>query len=256
MRGFKFLTPFCSTLPGRAIAQLLAHKLIPMIVDLSANPETSESDWFLRSVYRFLDDNTEMQRVRAKQAKFFHAYDADDVCTPEGLFRIPMDEGAEAFPPHMVEIMKDTLREAFNESYDLITPTWKQVEDMLLNQFDETVRSETSQSEEGGDAEVVNFQRKIIPMDALNLAFEDSRERRRRNRAGRKKQELIVVATFVDKVPNLGGLARTSEIFAAEKLVVPDLKTTKMDNFKSLSVGAGDWIDIEECKEEVGLLVY
>jgi hypothetical protein len=33
--------------------------------------------------------------------------------------------------------------------------------------------------------------------------------------------------------------------------VIPDLRVTKMDNFKSLSVGAGDWIEIEECKEEV-----
>jgi hypothetical protein len=30
-----------------------------------------------------------------------------------------------------------------------------------------------------------------------------------------------------------------------------DKSVTKMDNFKSLSVGAGDWIDIEEVKEDV-----
>jgi tRNA guanosine-2'-O-methyltransferase len=101
------------------------------------------------------------------------------------------------------------------------------------------------------DSDVVNFQRKIIPLDALNLALEELREKRLRNSAGRKKQELIVCATLVDKVPNLGGLARTAEIFAADRLVIPDLRVAKMDNFKSISVGAGDWIEIEECKEEV-----
>jgi tRNA guanosine-2'-O-methyltransferase len=101
------------------------------------------------------------------------------------------------------------------------------------------------------DSDVVNFQRKIIPLDALNLALEELREKRLRNSAGRKKQELIVCATLVDKVPNLGGLARTAEIFAADRLVIPDLRVSKMDNFKSISVGAGDWIEIEECKEEV-----
>jgi tRNA G18 (ribose-2'-O)-methylase SpoU len=104
-------------------------------------------------------------------------------------------------------------------------------------------------AKEGSD--VVNFQRKIIPLDALNLALEELREKRLRNSAGRKKQELIVCATLVDKVPNLGGLARTSEIFAADRLVIPDLRVAKMDNFKSICVGAGDWIEIEECKEEV-----
>ena len=68
---------------------------------------------------------------------------------------------------------------------------------------------------------------------------------------GTHKQPLIVCATLVDKIPNLGGLARTSEIFAAQKLVIPDRSVVKMDNFQSLSVGAADWIDIEEVKEEV-----
>jgi hypothetical protein len=49
----------------------------------------------------------------------------------------------------------------------------------------------------------------------------------------------------------LGGLARTSEIFAAQSLIVPDLSVTKMDIFQSISVGAADWIDIQEVKEEV-----
>ena len=69
--------------------------------------------------------------------------------------------------------------------------------------------------------------------------------------AGNRKQELIVCASLVDKAPNLGGLARTAEIFSANRLVIPDKSVCKMDNFKSLSVGAGDWIDIEEVKEEV-----
>jgi tRNA guanosine-2'-O-methyltransferase len=56
---------------------------------------------------------------------------------------------------------------------------------------------------------------------------------------------------LVDKIPNLGGLARTSEIFAAQSLIVPDLSVTKMDIFQSISVGAADWIDIQEVKEEV-----
>ena len=102
----------------------------------------------------------------------------------------------------------------------------------------------------------MNFQRKIIPLDSLNLAMEDLREKRIRNAAGNRKQQLIVCATLIDKVPNLGGLARTAEIFSASQLVIPDIGVCKMDNFKSLSVGAGDWIDIEEVKEAVSHISF
>ena len=43
-----------------------------------------------------------------------------------------------------------------------------------------------------------------------------------------------MVASLVDKLPNLGGLARTSEIFAVEKLVVSSLRCRSEQVFKSV----------------------
>ena len=60
---------------------------------------------------------------------------------------------------------------------------------------------------------------------------------------------------MIDKLPNVAGLARTVEIFAADRLVVPDKSLCKMDEFQSISVGAGDWIDIEQVRPEVSALV-
>ena len=130
---------------------------------------------------------------------------------------------------------------------------WKQVDEMVKAQGTAAGDDEPSDASAGVNDMIANFQRKIIPLDELNVAMEGMRERRLRNVAGIKKQDLIVCASLIDKVPNLGGLARTAEIFAAEKLIIPDIKVCKMDNFVSLSVTAGDWIDIEECKEEVSL---
>lgn len=45
-----------------------------------------------------------------------------------------------------------------------------------------------------------------------------------RDAAGRACQPLIVVASFIDKATNLGGLTRTCEIFSAESLVIGDEK--------------------------------
>ena len=239
--------PWLSSTQGfsRAIAQLLVHALIPLISDVKNN-EMSEgdSDWFLHRMFNFLDNNREMSRLRVKQAKFFEGYSVEDMCTPEGVLSISTDEGNEADPTHMVEAIKETLIEVYKESHGDDAPAWKQVENMLQSKAGELVSSAEDSSE-------VNFQRKIIPLDALNLAMEDMRERKLRNIAGRKRQQLIVCASLVDKIPNLGGLARTAEIFAADRLIIPDLNVCKMDNFKAISVGAGDWIEMEECREEV-----
>jgi hypothetical protein len=244
--------PWLSSTQGfsRAIAQLLVHALIPLVLNVDdENESLADSDWFLRLVYRFLNENREMTRLRTKQIKFFESYSVEEMCTPVGVLSIQVDEGDEADPVHLVDAMKETLQEVYSEAHESDKPDWKQVEEML-------------QSQKGPDTEVtpdesnslVNFQRKIIPLDSLNLAMEDLREKRVRNAAGHRKQQLIVCASLVDKVPNLGGLARTAEIFSANRLVIPDMTVCKMDNFKSLSVGAGDWIDIEEVREEVGAI--
>ena len=246
------VVPWLSSTQGfsRAIAQLLAHKLIPLVVDV-ANPPASEIEdgqWYLRSLFRFLDENPEMKRLRKKQEHFFERYEVDSVCTPEGLFAMPVDEGQEANPVHMIEVIKECLQEVYDDANIDRAPLWRQIE--VATSLDCTQKGSPLASTVDDDGDV-NFQRKIIPIDELNLAMDDIRDQKHRNRMGRRKQNLIVCATLIDKVPNLGGLARTSEIFAAHKLIVPDIQITKMDNFKNLCVGAGDWIDIEECKEQV-----
>lgn len=242
--------PWLSSTQGftRAIAQLLAYKLIPLVIDVDADSPEEDSNWYLRSQYRFLEENTEMKRLRNKQSKFFEGYEVDSVCTPEGVFAIPVDEGFEADPVHMVDVIKDCLEDVYNESHIDDAPAWKQLE-IHASQTTNSSEQQVAVSETTD----VSFQREIIPLDALNLELEGLREKRMRNAAGCKKQNLIVCASLIDKVPNLGGLARTSEIFTADRLIVPDIKVTKMDNFKSLCAGAQDWIEIEECKEQVCL---
>ena len=60
------------------------------------------------------------------------------------------------------------------------------------------------------------------------------------------KQSLVVVASLLDKIPNLGGLARTSEIFGASKLIIPNKKVLENKLFQTVSVTAEKWIDIDE----------
>jgi len=253
------VVPWLSSTQGfsRAIAQLIVYQLIPRIISIESNSNTTNSvtksarisldnDWYLKSTYNFLDQNREMKRLRNKQTKFFERYDCELMCTPEGIFSIKVDEAQEADAVHVIDAMKEALRSTYDEAHEADAPSWKHVEELMVGAGDV----------EGGEASdeisdiASTVQRKIIPLDSLNLALEDLREQRLSNARGAHKQNLIVCASLVDKVPNLAGLARTCEIFAAQSLVLPDLSLSKMDNFQSISVGAADWIDMEEVKEE------
>ncbi|KAK3700694.1 hypothetical protein QZH41_015635 [Actinostola sp. cb2023] len=59
---------------------------------------------------------------------------------------------------------------------------------------------------------------------------------------------LIVVASLIDKAPNLGGLCRTSEIFGVRKLVLGSNEMLKDQNFKKLSVSSSKWVDVEQVR--------
>ena len=60
---------------------------------------------------------------------------------------------------------------------------------------------------------------------------------RRQQEAGRR-QSIIIVASLLDRVPNLAGLTRTCEVFQAKALVLADLSVTKQSEFAGISVTA------------------
>ena len=72
--------------------------------------------------------------------------------------------------------------------------------------------------------QISNFQKKILPWELSSKSEVEHR----------KKQKIVVIASLVDKLPNLGGLTRTGEIFAVEKIVVNSLRCRKEQVFKSV----------------------
>jgi tRNA G18 (ribose-2'-O)-methylase SpoU len=62
--------------------------------------------------------------------------------------------------------------------------------------------------------------------------------------AAAPRQDLILVASLVDNPANLGGLARTSEVFRLSRLVVADAAVLKQPTFKQLAVTADKWLPI------------
>ena len=93
----------------------------------------------------------------------FEKYEVDSVCTPEGIFAIPTDEGHESFPIQMIDAIKECLQEVYNEGNVDRAPLWKQIEVATSTSVNQ------SHMNDEASTECVNFQRKIIPIDELNF---------------------------------------------------------------------------------------
>eukprot|EP00913_Durusdinium_trenchii_P001223 g1126.t1 len=59
-----------------------------------------------------------------------------------------------------------------------------------------------------------------------------------------KRAPLVVLASLVDKLPNLAGLSRTCEVFHCEALCLPNLKVVSEQAFQSISVTAEKWLPL------------
>ena len=73
---------------------------------------------------------------------------------------------------------------------------------------------------------------------------------RKREAMNARRNELIVVASLCEKMPNLGGLARTCEIFGVGKLVLPSPDVAKDATFQALAVTADEWVPLDFCPPE------
>lgn len=94
-----------------------------------------------------------------------------------------------------------------------------------------------------------NIQKKIDPLMSTNISQNDIFSTIRESVSHKRLSDedgLIVVACLVNRAPNLGGLARTCEIFNVKELVIANLNQIKDKEFQNLSVSAENWITITE----------
>lgn len=99
-----------------------------------------------------------------------------------------------------------------------------------------------------------NVQRKIVPLRQLFPEWEhvdvptDGDDGGTAVTGAVRRSQLIVVASLLLKEANLGGLARTCEIFGAQELVLANLKSTETREFQALSMTAEKWLLCTEVK--------
>ncbi|MES1914175.1 MAG: hypothetical protein MHM6MM_006283, partial [Cercozoa sp. M6MM] len=97
----------------------------------------------------------------------------------------------------------------------------------------------------------LNFQRKIRPLATLQkLLQKQQRDGLQEAQAKRRGRDVTVVASLVEKVPNLAGLARTCEILDVSSLVLHDTSVVQTSDFQSVAVTAERWLNIQEVRRE------
>ncbi|XP_058834020.1 uncharacterized protein LOC131691534 [Topomyia yanbarensis] len=95
-----------------------------------------------------------------------------------------------------------------------------------------------------------HIQKKIVPLKCLEPSMELLTNLPERLCLRRKENSLglIIVASLVNRPPNLGGLARSSEIFAVQQYIVNSLKDLENKEFQALSMTAEKWLNVAELK--------
>ncbi|KAF6023006.1 hypothetical protein EB796_018701 [Bugula neritina] len=94
------------------------------------------------------------------------------------------------------------------------------------------------------ESDFTEIQRKITTWRTINPSL-DCLEEFPANQSIRK-DGLILVTSLIEKLPNLGGLCRTAEIFGVQEMIVNNLKLIQDANFLSTSVTAHQWISMKQ----------
>uniref|UniRef100_A0A1B6LX73 tRNA (guanosine(18)-2'-O)-methyltransferase TARBP1 n=1 Tax=Graphocephala atropunctata TaxID=36148 RepID=A0A1B6LX73_9HEMI len=220
----------------RLYAQVVLQKLWPLDSKVAAKYEVIR-----KSLMKSLNQGNAVRNAEKLKTDFyFTAFHTLDHFSLETIFYEL---------PRLSNISRDewvslsTLREICS-GLNLPLPLTNQ--DNMLKQFTAaTWVVKATEPEAGVEMEASGMQKKFVPWKGMRaelgmLSEDDMRSPSR--------TELVVVASLIDKVPNLGGLARSCEIFTAHSLVVASLEHTQDKLFASLSMSAEKHINIVEVK--------
>ncbi|XP_009130801.1 uncharacterized protein LOC103855553 [Brassica rapa] len=264
----------------RGFTQLLVHRvlfrLFPPLESTSSQKIPLEKLSF-ENLKSYLDKNPDCSRLRSSMEGYLDAYDPTTSATPAGVFVNRVEESEfECVPTclmdNVISFLND-VREDLRASMAKDIVTIKNEGFKIEEEPNRRLMTSTSDEDRLSEPSSLDFQKKITlskheKQDAGSSSvlqngetykrlFEMEKEdelvsqllRSRSMEVERLKsgrQSLILVASLVDRIPNLAGLARTCEIFKASGLVVGDASIIHDKQFQLISVTAEKWVPIVE----------
>ncbi|KAG2408431.1 uncharacterized protein HKW66_Vig0032530 [Vigna angularis] len=253
----------------RGFAQLLVyqilHKLFPFLNYEPSGMVPLEKRCFA-DLKRYLAGNSDCARLRTSMEGYLDAYDPNNSVTPAGIFINRVEDAREdlrcSMAKDVVTIRNETLNfsgytnstenlSGFIEGtipVDISSDFQKKVtfakhDNGVLYGNDETFKKMSVLYLPSFNFKIAmaEIERDDLLLDQLLQSRRSSLEQQKASR-----QNFILVASFLDRIPNLAGLARTCEVFRASGLAISDSKVMNDKQFQLISVTAEKWVPIIE----------
>ncbi|ERN01057.1 hypothetical protein AMTR_s00002p00160160 [Amborella trichopoda] len=268
----------------RGFTQILVYqvlcKLMPSSVPTNSEAISMEKKCFL-CLRSYLQENSDCMRLRSSMEKLLDAYDPIALATPAGLFSSKHEDVAfECAPTSIFEKVINFLNDVREDLRDTMAKNAMIVKNDGLA-VAETMKSKDPSFEADNEKlspQIINdtsfdFQKKITLQkhvtggneayrsDSLHksLAEMEKEDELLSSMAHSRnsifegirgcRQHFILVASLLDRIPNLAGLARTCEVFKAAGFVVADASIVHDKQFQLISVTAEKWVPIIEVPE-------
>ncbi|KAJ3681791.1 hypothetical protein LUZ60_014364 [Juncus effusus] len=244
----------------RGFTQLLVHcvlsKMWPLLKLNNLEVSSFERKCF-EDLKTYLAENTDCAKLRASMEGFFDNFEPNKSASPAGVFSTT-HEGSdfECAPVSLMDQVVDFLNEARDELRNSVAKDLATIKSESLSVTDLNGESQAK--------DLLDFQKKIT----LNIDSSDSSDfpsllgelenedqlfnlvLKSRNEAleriKQSQQNLILVASLIERIPNLAGLARTCEVFKAAGLAIADKSILQDKQFQLISVTAEKWLPIME----------
>ncbi|KAF3676657.1 hypothetical protein FXO38_04199 [Capsicum annuum] len=247
----------------RGFTQLLVHQVLQKLLpsDSSSYATMTLEEKCFQDLRSYLQNNPDCARLRASMEGYLDAFDPKKSVTPTGIFSTRVEETREDLRCSMANDAAAIKNESLlvdNDGKCKEIPgnlTERQtvvllVQDISLDfQRKITVSKHEMQSfsstvlleNEGPLNSLLGIEKEDQLLDQLlhlkTVAFE---------KLNASRQDIILVASLIDRIPNLAGLARTCEVFRASALAIADKNIVKDKQFQLISVTAEKWVPIVE----------
>ena len=91
------------------------------------------------------------------------------------------------------------------------------------------------------------YQQKIIPLDLpLDDLSLDPISIKPSNFGIKHDSSIIVIASLLDRIPNMAGLCRSAEIFGVDHFVLPDISVVQSKDFQTVCMTSDQWLPITQ----------
>ncbi|KFK23549.1 hypothetical protein AALP_AAs66918U001300 [Arabis alpina] len=264
----------------RGFTQLLVHRVLFRLfppVDSTSSQTKSLEELSFENLKSYLDKNPDCSRLRSSMEGYLDAYDPSTSATPAGVFVNRVEESEfECVPTCLMDNVLSFLNDVREDlrasmAKDIVTiknegfkideesnrplvmsiPNEERLSEPSSLDFQKKITLSKHEKQDGSSTSVLQngeTYKRLFEMekeDELVSQLLRSRSMEvERLKSGR--QSLILVASLLDRIPNLAGLARTCEIFKASGLAVADANVIHDKQFQLISVTAEKWVPIME----------